>query len=455
MAQSPYDFLAKWLIIKATQGNGAQALALLDKVGLSTEFLSGEVGELALWLSSNQGQYNPYLLNKYSQKLFDYVTGLGITQLSQATDGDLVVWKNAIVFDWTQAQLADILKKSQNSQDMLNRVMDLQLKIVQTGNTNTRHVLEVAEDYIKNLDEWEKGNQDGTLVRTGFAGLDSRIGGLWRGEVAAILGGTGSGKSAMAKDIALNVAKRGQVVLYVTLEMDDWLQVMRLVSSVNSVNNNKLLFGHGSKQDYETARETARGLDLPLYFIDNPYTQTSKIRSEMLLLGHVDLVIIDYGRLLQDAQENQNEALRAQRIAGNLKALARIHQNSDGTKPAFLAIWDAVKDAFEREDFTLKKEDTAWGGHSTFATIIGIMEVHLAQYKHDKRHKTLLGLLGRLFKTKIDKEYSDDWLLNHETGVPFFGEEDRVISICKSRFSDGKMHRMQYLGKYTRWEELQ
>lgn len=77
------------------------------------------------------------------------------------------------------------------------------------------HITEIAEDIEKASKTWGKVSG----ISTGYPSLDSMIGGLKKGELLLVGGETNNGKSALAQNIAVNVAKTGTGVLYITLEM--------------------------------------------------------------------------------------------------------------------------------------------------------------------------------------------------------------------------------------------
>lgn len=82
----------------------------------------------------------------------------------------------------------------------------------------TRGALVHIKDIEKEIDEAYKlwGMVSG--ITTGLPTLDAKIGGLKPGELILVGGETNNGKSALAQNIAVNVAKTNPVV-YITLEM--------------------------------------------------------------------------------------------------------------------------------------------------------------------------------------------------------------------------------------------
>lgn len=76
------------------------------------------------------------------------------------------------------------------------------------------HITDIAEEIEEASKLWGKVSG----ISTGYPKLDAKIGGLKPGELILIGGETNNGKSALAQNIAVNVAKE-HGVLFITLEM--------------------------------------------------------------------------------------------------------------------------------------------------------------------------------------------------------------------------------------------
>lgn len=76
------------------------------------------------------------------------------------------------------------------------------------------HITELAEAIQDSYEQWGKING----LFTGLPTLDEKLGGLSKGQVILIGGETSNGKSALATNLAINVAKE-HPVLFITLEM--------------------------------------------------------------------------------------------------------------------------------------------------------------------------------------------------------------------------------------------
>lgn len=76
------------------------------------------------------------------------------------------------------------------------------------------HIQDIAAEIEEAAKLWGKVSG----ISTGYPSLDAQIGGLKSGELILVGGETNNGKSALAQNIAVNVAK-SHAVLFITLEM--------------------------------------------------------------------------------------------------------------------------------------------------------------------------------------------------------------------------------------------
>jgi replicative DNA helicase len=161
------------------------------------------------------------------------------------------------------------------------------------------------------LDRMEHIEASGEVagLQTGIKTLDSILGGFQEKQFYLLAGRPGMGKSALAIQIAYNVAKRGIPVLYFSLEMSDEKISGRLVSSVCGVPYD--LFKRPGKTEqqildiYAASDEVAR---LPLVIDETPGLTVSAMRSigqKLMLSEPVGLVIVDHLGLLSSSGKDE------------------------------------------------------------------------------------------------------------------------------------------------------
>ena len=86
------------------------------------------------------------------------------------------------------------------------------------------HVLSLSDE----LQEIRRTKHQFRGLSTGYTTLDAKMGGLEKGSVTLFAGETSNGKSALATNVAVNIAKTGTGVLYISLEMTRRQMIERL-----------------------------------------------------------------------------------------------------------------------------------------------------------------------------------------------------------------------------------
>jgi len=181
------------------------------------------------------------------------------------------------------------------------------------------------DDYtdIKDLMAGELKDYDvtGKYIPTGFTGLDSRLIGLFKGELIILAARPGVGKTALAMNITTNIAKTHNT-LFISLEMSTRQIGMRALSAEAMVDSD--LLRRGNFQEHTAKLEKARSelKKLKLGFIQS-YTIdeiVSKIR-KMSQHKNVEFVVIDYLQLVQVTSNNQRY-VQVGEISRKLKLLS-------------------------------------------------------------------------------------------------------------------------------------
>lgn len=138
-------------------------------------------------------------------------------------------------YDWFLEEFENFTKRRElerailKSADLLEKgnygpVENLIKKAVQISLTK-----DLGTDYFANVQErLEKYFNSGGQVSTGWTQLDRLLyGGMSRGELNIFAGGSGSGKSLVMMNIALNWLAQGLSGIYVTLELSEELASLR------------------------------------------------------------------------------------------------------------------------------------------------------------------------------------------------------------------------------------
>lgn len=145
------------------------------------------------------------------------------------------------------------------------------------------------EQRMKGVDEF--------YMPTGFKNIDRVMGGLERGCLHIVGGRPGMGKSSFCLGVAINAARMGVRVFYVSTEMTTKRLAMRALSMDTGVN--LMLLKQGQMNDREVTRfveAMGRLQALPLYMDYIPAASVTQVRAKTARMQRehgIDLLIID------------------------------------------------------------------------------------------------------------------------------------------------------------------
>lgn len=186
-------------------------------------------------------------------------------------------------------------------------------------------------DVVESIEE--RFNRGGAIVgiSTGLADLDKKTCGLMGGDLVIVAGRPSMGKTALALNIAENVAvDQGLVALVFSMEMGKKQLVERSISSLGSVEMNRLRSGQMDDDSF-TKMSVAVGklFECKLIVDDRPALTVAQMRSRARRVarkyGAVDLIVVDYIQLAQgDSVSKQgNREQEVSSISRGLKAIAK------------------------------------------------------------------------------------------------------------------------------------
>lgn len=192
----------------------------------------------------------------------------------------------------------------------------------------------------------EAFKRDGGLagVATHLIDLDRQIGGLHKSDLIILAGRPSMGKTALATNIAMNVAKaysyeqqvgnqrrtvNGGVVAFYSLEMSADQLATRLLAEASGISGDRLRKGEINVAEFARLKEAAYEISTcPLYIDDTGGLSLSKLTARARRLkrsvGGLDLIIVDYLQLVTTGDlSGTNRVQEVSQITMGLKALAK------------------------------------------------------------------------------------------------------------------------------------
>src|SRR4030081_1164857 len=201
--------------------------------------------------------------------------------------------------------------------------------------------MKVALDMAANAYQ-RRGKLSGTA--TGLRDLDTKMGGLQRSDLIIVAGRPGMGKTALATNIAYNVAKahraevqadgtmksvNGGIVGFFSCEMSAEQLATRILAEQTGISSSSIRRGGITEADFEKIRDYSIELQsLPLYVDETggrSLPQSTARARRLKRQKGLDLIVVDYIQLLQGSGKrgNDNRVQEVTEITTSLKALAK------------------------------------------------------------------------------------------------------------------------------------
>ncbi len=203
--------------------------------------------------------------------------------------------------------------------------------------------IDFAQALTSSLGQIEQAYQkDGKIsgLPTALDALDEKTGGLNNSDLIILAGRPAMGKTALATNIAYNVAEfmshdksvdpKSRGVAFFSLEMSADQLASRILSTVTQTPGHKMRTGELDNAEFTRIAAAVRELEtIPLYIDDTPGLNINAIRTRARRLKRnkgLGLIVIDYIQLIMGTGSKKTEGNRVQElseISRGLKILAK------------------------------------------------------------------------------------------------------------------------------------
>ncbi len=165
-------------------------------------------------------------------------------------------------------------------------------------------------------------------LTSGFDRLDDFTTGFNPGELIIIAARPSMGKTALAMNIAVGAAHRGNAsVAIFSLEMDVRQLVLRMLSGESHISLQRVRTGRMTREEYSRLSMSAGRLaDYQLFFDDTPGLDMSTLRArarQLWLEQRINLIVIDYLQLISPPKMPDSQQLWIAYVSASLKNLAK------------------------------------------------------------------------------------------------------------------------------------
>ena len=217
------------------------------------------------------------------------------------------------------------------TQDILEAA-EKRIYALRRGNTNDslEHIGTILLKVFDRLTELSEAGNDISGISTGLRDLDKFISGLNKSDLMLLAARPGMGKTSMALNIALSVAKKypRRTVVFFSLEMSKQQLVTRLISNESFVDNKKLTTGKLTVDEWSKIGIASSALSqTDLRVDDNPSLTVAEMNAKCRRIDDLALVVIDYLQLMTSAGtrgyggENRQQVVSD--ISRSLKIMAK------------------------------------------------------------------------------------------------------------------------------------
>lgn len=181
----------------------------------------------------------------------------------------------------------------------------------------------------------ERGGGDIVGVSTGFRDLDRRTLGFEPGDLLVLAARPSMGKTALAMNIAENVAvKQGLPVGVFSMEMGGTQIVTRMAGAMAEINQHRMRTGNLRDEQWGRLSDAVDKLSKANMFIDeSPGLSIDELRSRARRMrrdagGSLSLVVVDYLQLMSGSsgrrgKSDENRATEIGEISRGLKGMAK------------------------------------------------------------------------------------------------------------------------------------
>ena len=163
-------------------------------------------------------------------------------------------------------------------------------------------------------------------LSTGLMDLDRKINGLNKSDLILIAARPGMGKTSLALNVALNAAKKsGKTIAFFSLEMSREQLGMRLMSNESFVDNQKLVTGRLSEDEWAKIGLASSALSqTDIRVDDNPTITVAEINAKCRRLDNLALVVVDYLQLMTSSGERSSSNENRQQIVSDISRALKI-----------------------------------------------------------------------------------------------------------------------------------
>jgi len=229
----------------------------------------------------------------------------------------------------TAELLEEAYRDVPNIDEFIDRAEGQVFAVGQKQGRNTPQTLRtLLEPTLALIETRMRDRSDVTGLRSGFRDLDQKTAGLQPSDLIILAARPSMGKTALALNIATNVALLNQATVAIfSLEMSKEQLVTRTISAHARVSSERIRTGYLGDADFDELFRAADELSQATIFIDDtPAINVMELRSKCRRIKSdhgLGLVVVDYLQLMRGPEGTHSREQEISEISRSLKALAK------------------------------------------------------------------------------------------------------------------------------------
>ncbi|MBQ6986667.1 MAG: replicative DNA helicase [Oscillibacter sp.] len=185
---------------------------------------------------------------------------------------------------------------------------------------------QVLPEVLDRLGEMSETENHLPGLSTGLSAIDRKIMGLNRSDLILLAARPGMGKTSMALNVALNVARSTEkTVAIFSLEMSKEQLASRILSVESLVDNYRLKTGELDVSDWEKiAPAVVRLSCMDILLDDDPLLSVADMNAKCRRLDNLGLVVIDYLQLMSSSGGKSRMNENRQQVVSDMSRMLKI-----------------------------------------------------------------------------------------------------------------------------------
>lgn len=182
----------------------------------------------------------------------------------------------------------------------------------------------IMPDMLTDLERARSGAYLG--LPTGFADVDTMMGGMQKSDLIIVAGRPGMGKTSWLLSVASHALPGGSHIAIFSLEMGKQQIMQRLASMTTHVPTERMRQGVDDREYALMLEWIERQYNMTLWIDETPQLTVRQIEASAKRLHRqfgLDLVIVDYLQLMDGGKSSENRTQEVSEISRGLKVLAR------------------------------------------------------------------------------------------------------------------------------------